>query len=254
VKFLLYCIFSKEGHGSPVMPLGIDNRPVYMVSHGVLAGAVSAIDPSVTTFEISRALAYHNAVSAIHEQHAVIPLRLGALFDTETDVERLLESRQERYKALLAELEDCVEMGIRIILNGSLVPPPDARTRSPETSADPEEGPAPGRAYLSGLKDRYSRQSRFGRWAEEETAKYRSTFEGLFRKFVAEVPNERPMRTRAQSPLLSLYFLVPRSSLHAFGPAFDRIASENRTKILLTGPWPPYNFVLPADPPAAAIG
>jgi hypothetical protein len=42
--------------------------------------------------------------------------------------------------------------------------------------------------------------------------------------------------------LLSIFFLVPRENVGLFREAFRRLQGRAPEKMLLTGPWPPYNF------------
>jgi hypothetical protein len=46
-----------------------------------------------------------------------------------------------------------------------------------------------------------------------------------------------------EEPLLSLYFLVPRTSVESFREATRQCLKDGLTKLLVSGPWPPYNFV-----------
>jgi hypothetical protein len=43
--------------------------------------------------------------------------------------------------------------------------------------------------------------------------------------------------------LLSLYFLVPGSAVESFRQAFRHLSATEPARLLLSGPWPPYNFV-----------
>jgi len=57
--------------------------------------------------------------------------------------------------------------------------------------------------------------------------------------------------------LLSMYFLVPRPAQGAFREAARGLSAPGPAAVLLSGPWPPYNFVLAAPPltkAAAAMG
>ena len=45
--------------------------------------------------------------------------------------------------------------------------------------------------------------------------------------------------------ILSLYFLVLRIHVACFQETFGRVAENGDAKALLSGPWPPYNFVTP---------
>jgi hypothetical protein len=64
----------------------------------------------------------------------------------------------------------------------------------------------------------------------------REELSGLFRESAEETGYSQ------RGPMASLYFLVERSRLHAFRAAFGSIASA-QAALMLSGPWPPYNFV-----------
>ena len=65
----------------------------------------------------------------------------------------------------------------------------------------------------------------------------RAAFAGLFVKCKVEMPT-------FQSPMLSLYYLVPRNFLGDFRKTFRQVSVEEPAKLLVSGPWPPYNFVM----------
>ena len=46
---------------------------------------------------------------------------------------------------------------------------------------------------------------------------------------------------------LSIYYLLQRNSVDAFRHALQEIMTNESAKLLISGPWPPYNFVLPGD-------
>jgi hypothetical protein len=47
----------------------------------------------------------------------------------------------------------------------------------------------------------------------------------------------------AENALASIYYLVPRDSVAEFRKAFQSMSLNNPAKLLLSGPWPPYNFM-----------
>jgi hypothetical protein len=60
---------------------------------------------------------------------------------------------------------------------------------------------------------------------------------GSFVRHKVEFPSS------GRSRLLSLYFLVPRDSVGCFRRAARGLHRNESVKLLLSGPWPPYNFV-----------
>lgn len=64
-------------------------------------------------------------------------------------------------------------------------------------------------------------------------------FSGLFAKHRTETDR------KGGAVILSLYFLTPANKVNRFRETFGRVAENGRAKALLSGPWPPYNFVTP---------
>ena len=60
---------------------------------------------------------------------------------------------------------------------------------------------------------------------------------GLYVRRKVEVPESSSSRP------LSIHFLVPRDSIDSFRHAARQFRSRQPLKLLLSGPWPPYNFV-----------
>jgi len=158
------------------------------------------------------------------------------------------------YQSLLDELNGCVEMGIRVLFFGENR---DSGLDSPSGPGGPEAtraAPPPsgragsGRAYLAARRSHYAGQERTGGREKRVIERCRQAWAGLFRKFRAEYPSRADFGSSLGRLFLSLYFLTPRDSVEPFRRAFRQIGTIPSTKLLLSGPWPPYNFVLPKDP------
>jgi hypothetical protein len=129
-----------------------------------------------------------------------------------------------------------------------------------------------GRDYLTSRKAHYEQKDKLGKEIETLTEQYRKAFSGLYVKFKAEHPAagnlqssilprsisavaeplcgfNRSVNRQSQTPnpLVSLYFLVPRQSVERFRQVFRHICRGQNVKLLMSGPWPPYNFVTPCN-------
>jgi hypothetical protein len=263
--YLLYCILTTLENQSPGALVGVDGQPVFLVSHNGLSAAISRINQSNVTLEISCILAYQRVVESFHCHPAVggvIPMRYGSLFEEEPQIIRLLKERCKHYKALLKQLEGCVEMGIRVLVSDSEASIPCPVKRLPSgtlTEASTERAcfigeriENPGCAYLAARKAHYAQQEKFNNQAKEVIGQYRAAFSGLFVKCKTEFPsiiNHQSSIFNRQSairnPVLSLCFLVQREHIEWFQQVFREINVQEYPKLLLSGPWPPYNFVQP---------
>ena len=165
-------------------------------------------------------------------------MRYGCLFEEESQISRFLEERGQEFEALLKELEGCVEIGIRILIAECGMRNGEWRMENPQSEIRNPESLTPGRAYLAVRKVYYEQEERFAKKINELAERCRTAFSGLFVKCKTECS---PVRI----PILSLYFLVPRRSVEPFRKVFRHISHKESAKLLLSGPWPPYNFVLP---------
>jgi Gas vesicle synthesis protein GvpL/GvpF len=246
MKYLVYCIFArdKDAGGSDI-PVGVGGSPAYVVENNGLCATVSAVSDDRVLKESSTILAYHRVIESFHNEFGAIPLRFGTLVDDEEEIRRVLETHGKRYKDLLKQLVGRVEMGIRIISNES--PAKSYLDNEKKLNFYAADSPVSGAAYLANRKARLDELGRADERNRRIIAKYRGHFEGLFAKFKSEARKSGSRDSGSNAIVLSLYFLVPRQSLAAFRQAYDKLKSSGPVKIMLSGPWPPYNFVLPDD-------
>ena len=243
MKFLLYCIFHSPVYASfgaaesrKYQKLGIHSglggQPVYILSRNGLSAAVSNIAPSDLNPDIPRILIYKKVIESFHSDHTIIPMRYGCVFDEKSQITGLLKEREKQYKALLKELDGCEEIGIRILLEKDQCEKMYAQT-------DIHNSATSLRTYLAARKAYYNQEELFAKEIRIVIESCHEVFAGLFVKCKEEYHTIRNIS------LPSLYFLVPRSSVESFRRVFRNISFNKSTKLLLSGPWPPYNFVLP---------
>ncbi len=240
---LFYCIRRDPGPEIALPLLGVGGGPVYQVAHRRLRAAVSRINQGDLTPDLSRVRTYERVVLSCHRQGTVIPMRYGCAVEEDSQVTQHLDENGPYYEALLEELEGCVEMGLRVLLPSgpwAAVTPggPEscrelAEPQPPDLSAPPERL---GLAYLTARKAHYAHQDRWTNEYRQAGERCRAQFDGLFVKCKMEAPSPR-------LPLLSLYFLVPSSAVESFRQAFRHLSATESARLLLSGPWPPYNFV-----------
>jgi hypothetical protein len=220
MKVLLYGICQQDADG---FSHGPGTRVV--TGHGLMA-VVSELEGPTTAPSVPSLLAYERVVEAIHARQTVIPLRYGCVMESEEQIVQLLEDHHREYEALLGRLRGMTEMGIRLLWSASAAPPPSLAQ-------------SPGAAYLTSLRNRYNSQETL--IAEEVL---------LADQIVVQLAGwsteqRREVSSSHQGRLLSLYFLTPKSGAEEFRKVVRTISIPRGVKLLLSGPWPPYNFVCP---------
>jgi len=254
MRYLLYCI-CEPTPDSCDLPAGVENCPVVVVTDGDLCAVVSPIEQrsDITRPGVERILAYENIVETLHRRHAVLPVRYGCVFDDASEVIDLLRSRRGVYQAALCQLRGRVEMGIRALLH----PTDEAQGRHGHSRTLTDlfhsnaQGIPPGRAYLAARRLCYAERDRLDEQLGKQVEAIRQAFAGLF---VESVLQDRPFQNAHDgATAISIVFLVDREKLGPFRRAFLTFSQAQPTRLLLSGPWPPYSFV-PSPSPSPAGG
>lgn len=251
MSLLLYgIVFAGPGHGSehpPVLPSGVGGAPVRLIEASGLGAAVSRVDSLELTPSVGRALAYAEVVEALHGDRTVLPLRYGCVLGQESDVVELLRAQGGTYAERLRGVDGCVEMGIRVSTaeRGS----PDKGNCGVKRAGGQGDVYCTfsGIAYLDRRKELYAERVRRAHEAAASVQRLRAALAGLFLRCKTEHCAALGPGSIFHVPLLSLHFLVKREGLPSFRAAVLRIDLTERARLLLSGPWPPYNFAVPED-------
>jgi hypothetical protein len=234
MKYLVYCVFSSRQPENLSPPPGVGGGPVVVLCEGDLGAAVSA-GSDFQAPDVPRLLAYERVVEYLHDHLTLIPMRYGCVFEERPQISRFLTARNEEYQSLLAKLDGTAEMGIRILLpdceTGKRQPPPAARTDNSFVAS-------PGAAYLMFRKQYYAAQDGQKDKSHGMAEILRHRLSG---NFVSS--REECWGLSQHTALLSLQFLVQRVAVDSFARLVRSVAEEQRWKLLLSGPWPPYSFV-----------
>lgn len=220
MKNLIHCILR-----NPAACPAARRRGVTLVESGNLAAAVTHSGSGSAAPDATQLLRYERVIANLHAAGPVIPLRYGCLVEDEAAAVRLLEEGRAGYEALLQRLENQVEMGLRVLWDAPQDGPPAA---PPAT---------PGAAYLAAARRRRCLQPELTP-AEREWAL--GVCAGLSDLYCEE---RQEARLAGAGRLVSLYFLVPRQAVRRFRARLRRMVSGQGRGFLVSGPWPPYNFV-----------
>lgn len=244
MSYLLYCILRPPG--PPRLQtrtlVGVAGQPVMLVGNQGLGAVISPLGPEGLAARIPEILDYERVVESFHQAGTVIPLRYGCVVADPAQAVHLLEERRWQYLSLLQDLEGCVEMGLRLLLPAAAGASEAARGLSGQlaAAAGPDQGsfsPPAGQSYLAAQRERYAARDREA-WGDALlTDKLCRALADAFKR------HRRESQRLGDSLLVSLYFLVPRTRLPLFRRRFRQISAGESLRLMVSGPWPPYNFV-----------
>lgn len=160
----------------------------------------------------------------------VVPMKLFTMFAGRDRAAAALIGRRREIAPVLARIRGCREWGVRVT------------ARAPGPAARPAAARSSGTAFLAAKKRaRDDVRARAVRAADTAEA----VVEALSRLARAAVLREPPENVAAP-PLVDAAFLVPSRNAARFKAAAGKWARTCRdagADLVLTGPWPAYNFV-----------
>jgi Gas vesicle synthesis protein GvpL/GvpF len=224
MAYLLYGIMKDPAvNGGPMT--GVKGQEISLVTGHGLCAAVSEMPAEDGPPPVPELLLYSQVVEDFHRLQAVVPMRYGCFLYGIPEIRNALKERQCQYHALLEKLEGQVEMGIRLLLFEAEATPPQA---APSGS---------GRDYLTRQRVHYRMRDETSHHHQRLLDRTIEAFSGLYGKHRTETA------VKNGAVILSLYFLVPGNKVTLFQETFWRVVKGGEAKALISGPWPPYNFV-----------
>jgi hypothetical protein len=232
---LVYCIFRGRLPAALEIPDGVGGHGVFTANYHGIGAALSELAEPDSPPDISKLLVYETVVESFYRHLTVIPMRYGCRVESPREAIGLLRKNHAAYSALLHQLQGLGEMGVQILL--------DTAGDGMESNAMPVRARSlpldwdTGAAYLAAKRQRYLGLDRAGWQQRQLVEELCGSLCGSFVHHKVESPSS------SRGRLLSLYFLVPRDSIESFRRAAHLHPAHESVKLLLSGPWPPYNFV-----------
>ena len=163
---------------------------------------------------------------------AILPARFGTIVESESSVVGLLERWSADLCEALALVEGREQMTLRLFAAAGH----DSRVG--------RLGTQPGRTGVEDVADaEHPGTSYLLRRAHEQAAPAAPELERLRDVLAPIVTAERIVRHDQGPLILTAYHLIPRGGAAAYRRLLRRHAAEPGSRVVASGPWPPYGFV-----------
>jgi hypothetical protein len=238
--------------GAPAGPPGLGSLRWLRVGDGLWVAVADAPRPGYGAPAIEKglkdldwvsacAVAHERVVEHVSALGTAVPMKLFTLFSSDVRAVAELGRAQARMRGVMRRIEGRQEWGVRVSVDEAA-----ARTRARERAQQAADGLSEGAGFLTRKREEH-KEARdivdLGRTAADEV------FEALGRH-ADETQRRAPA---AAEPglrlLLDAAFLVPTKGAAAFRESVreqaERLAGHGY-RVVLTGPWPAYNFVAAA--------
>jgi Gas vesicle synthesis protein GvpL/GvpF len=118
----IYCVIDSNQDRS-FGPLGIGGRgdPLHTVCYNDIAAVVS--DAPIKRYRVSRenSLAHEKAIEKVMAEYTTLPVRFATIAEDRQKVTSILKSEYDRFKALLDDVKDKTELGLKALFQQDVI-------------------------------------------------------------------------------------------------------------------------------------
>jgi len=226
---------------------GLNDAPLFNIPYRDIGIVVSDLNTQIQKEDKKSVLKHEEVVEKLMDTFTVLPMRFLTLFSGKEQVLLMMKNYYDDFIENLDRLREKIEFGVKTIWPGDLI---RERITTAHRKSDnlPLVASSSGKSFMNEKFENYKIDKEF----EEEADRCIAIVDGFFNRFVAE---KRLEKLKTDNLLLSASYLVDKEKRDDFKKAFEELrGSGGDLKYLLSGPWPPYNFIVLTKPNAKKFG
>ncbi len=226
---------------------GLNDAPLFNIPYRDIGIVVSDLNAQIQKEDKKSVLKHEEVVEKLMDKFTVLPMRYLTLFSGKEQVLLMTKDYYDDFIENLDRLREKIEFGVKTIWPGDLI---RERITTAHRKSDnlPLVASSSGKSFMNEKFENYKIDKEF----EEEADRCIAIVDGFFSKFTSE---KRLEKLKTDNLLLSASYLVDKEKRDDFKKAFEELrGSGGDLKYLLSGPWPPYNFIVLTKPNAKKFG
>jgi hypothetical protein len=219
---------------------GVTGDPLSGILYGDIMAVVSDLKRPVSA-ERSVAIEYAGVIDALSKDLTLLPMRFGSVMDSMDAIEQMLHLNYDDFCENLKRVENKSEFGLKVFCDQEELRNSMAeiqRTAGRDVNGPPSEGS--GSVY----REYVNRKLREHR-TEESMMTYLAEVVAEIRACLLKLETvTRFNKPRSEAVIVDAVILIERSGEGELVDVIRKMQKENSGyHYILTGPWPPYNFV-----------
>jgi len=224
------------------MKKGIAETELAVVSSGQISAVVSDIVKADLVANQANAITFADVIEILAQQYTLLPMRFGSVMESADSVSMMLERNYEEIQKNLQKVENKVEYGLKIFCNSEklreqIKPKSEELILSPGKPDSETSNHSIYRDYVNNKLKEHRLEELLLAYIDSVIAQITEKINQLsavlkFKKIVTE------------TTIIDAVFLLDKEQENNLIQAIDDFKNQfNALNFVLTGPWPPYNFV-----------
>lgn len=217
---------------------GLQAKFVYNIPYHDIGIVASDLIGQIQDITKEHVLEHERVIERLMEKFSILPMRFLTVFDSKADIISMMRDYHRDFRDNLDRLRNKVEFGIKVLWAGDKIKERIVNLYDRTNNQVSISDDSPAKNYIMDKFKNYKIERAF----EEEADRCIKGVDKFFSKLVVEKKLEK---LKTENLLLNASYLVDKEKQADFKKAFERlITSRNGLKYLLSGPWPPYNFII----------
>ncbi|MEI7897601.1 MAG: GvpL/GvpF family gas vesicle protein [bacterium] len=243
---MLYSILSvKADHGRLNILLsemeGIAGSELHACLYEDLAAVFGDVEKSVLLADRSNAIEYARVVDALAQQFTLLPMRFGSVMESTEEMITMLGRNHDEFTQNLEKVRDKHEFGLKVFCDSDKMKAELQKKIVPAEPANAGAEPAVKNSVYRDYVDRKLKEHRF----EELLVAYADSVIARITDDLARLNAVYKFKKMASdATVIDATFLLGKDMEDELILTVKHLQDElPALNFVLTGPWPPYNFV-----------
>ena len=246
MEMMIYSILSVKSEPEKLDVLlsrlkGISDADLFTVRYNELTAVVSEIKRSDLIADKSNALAFAQLLEILSQQFTLLPVRFGSILESENAVTQMLGRNYQNIQQNLQKVENKNEFGLKIFCDSDALKS-ELMTKSESIAKNTE------------VKDTIVAKSVYLEYVNKKLKEHRQ--EELLSNYVDTIISDitqylerlyainKFKKMATQNNLIDAIFLIEKGNENELISSVKDLQKRYPDlKFVLTGPWPPFNFV-----------
>jgi len=218
---------------------GISGSRLYRVSFGDISAVVSNINKADVAVNASNAIEFARVAESLVQQFSLLPMRFGSMIESIIVIKKLLEKNYNEILQNLQKVGNKAEFGLRVIVHSERI---NAECKA-KARAKPTLETAKGKEN-SIYRDYLSTKLLEHRFEEFWLEYVDTVIKDITNRLALLNPIQRIKKKIKVPNIIDAAFLIEKNQTDKLIGIVEELQNrDNGSQYLLTGPWPPYNFV-----------
>jgi hypothetical protein len=246
MEMILYAVIAAEKQSEKLKLLlagmkGISDADLYPVSCDEITAVVSDIAKAYLISDRCTAITYAGVVETLAQQFALLPMQFGSVMESSGAVENMLRRNHDEFRKNLQSVENRCEFGLKIFcdsekLNAKLREKSETGNSTP-LYPEPEIKNSVFREYVNKKLKEHRFEELLVTYVDAVIVEIKENLSRL------EVVGKFKKMASATN-IVDAVFLLEKGKENELIQTVKQLQNENQgLNYILTGPWPPYNFV-----------